>query len=154
MAAEQLLVRFAEFHERLDALGKIADEAWPEGGIVWNAELLKRGASAVDLTEYLDVFSEHYDNTALIWAELIWSIKGRRGNFDEALNDQQWQAEERRNIALHLRDAQKLLEYFRPNGRREKCFFRVNRCPISLATTTFFISNRHAVKHTVFWSVD
>ena len=55
MAAEQLLERFAGFHERLDALKKTADETWLEGGMVWKAELLKRGASAVDLAGYIDV---------------------------------------------------------------------------------------------------
>ncbi len=154
MAAEQFLNRFSDFHKELDELKKIADDTWYQGGMVWTVELLKRGASTVDLVGYQNVFSEHRNISILTWAELIWSIKGQHGNFDNALDNEQWQAEESRNIDLHMQDARKLLEYFRPVGRREKYFMRTDRCPASLAVTTMFVSNRHAMKHTVFWSMD
>ena len=158
--ANQLLERFALLHTRLDGLKKVADETWYQGGMTWSVELLHRGASTAKINEtsvskFDDAFSDtHFAKNLGHWAELVWSARGQKGEFENIDDDDAWALEKTRCVNLCMQEARELFEPFRPTGKHERSVMMAETDGISIYLETILTSGRHAIRHTAFWSVD
>ncbi len=148
MSAEQSInQRLSSFHCELDRLATIADQKWLEGGLTWSASFEKHEPKITGTELAL-----HFEQCVHEWSILLWYIHGCPHSDDYYVGDISISLDDVRAFQI---EAKHTLTSVCPKNETEKSYLLVNCLEAGWVSFEFtFLSGKHALRHTGFWSVD
>lgn len=150
---------FGPLNSMLSDLSSKANEAYPEGGLVWSARYYHGSAHTIKIDgEYVARSTQLYRNVDLqdhrfLWSKLIWRASGNNETLMHIAGDAEWEAEENRLIGTYDAAARRLISLFQTSGAsRVRMSFIDDETSLSMECVSLF--GRDALAYSAFWSVD
>lgn len=149
---------FRPLNSMLCDLSAKADEAWPEGGMVWSvknchgtAHTIKIDDSYLARSKGAEKITKLQDHLFL-WAKLIWRAHGTSGKLMDISGESEWDAEENCLIAEHYEQAQQVIALFQASGASIVDMSFIDDLNLSVKCVSLVENN--ALICDIFWSFD